>query len=88
MSKSTFESPGEVDQFVGNVIQKLRQAELHDAAKSLEDWRTTAYATSSELLGELGLVIQKIQKQYKTDKSISQELKRLIDEVHRDWRSI
>jgi hypothetical protein len=85
MAQSTFESPGELDQFAGEVIQKLHRAELHDAAKLLEDWRSTAYTTSSELLGELGLVIRKIHKQYKINKSINVDLSRLLDEVHGVW---
>lgn len=88
MSRTIFESPGELDQFAGGVIEKLHRAELHDAAKLLEDWRSTAYTTSSELLGELGLVIRKIQKQYKIEKSINADLKRLLDQVHSVWPSI
>jgi hypothetical protein len=83
--RNTFESPDELNQFASEVTQKLHQAELHDAAKVLEDWRSTAYTTSSEWLGELGLAIRKIQKQYKIVKSINMDLKRLLREVHKVW---
>jgi hypothetical protein len=86
--RKTFESPEELDQCVVQVIQKLNGAEQHDAAKVLEDWRSTAYTTSSEWLGDLGIAIRKIQKQHKIDKRINTDLRRLLREVHRIWPSI
>ncbi len=86
--RNTFQSPEELDQFAVQVIRKLHDAGLHDAAKLLEDWRLTAYTTSSEYLGELGLTIRKIQKQSKVDKLIDADLQRLLGAVHTVWPRI
>lgn len=86
--RNTFQSPEELDQFAGQVAQKLHQARLHDAAKLLEDWHTTGYVSSSEWLGDMGLAIRKIQKQYKIDKGIDADLQRLLGAVHTVWPRI
>jgi hypothetical protein len=86
--RNAFESPDELNQFAGEVIQKLHRAELYDAAKILEDWRSNVYTTSSEWLGELGLAIRKIQKQNEIDQSLNLDLERLLCAVHRAWPSI
>ncbi len=87
-SRNAFESPSELNQFVGEVIQKLHRAELDEAAKILEDWRSNVYTTSSEWLGELGLAIRKIQKQYEIDQSTNVDLEWLLEAVHKAWPSI
>jgi len=82
------DSSDALTQRVDRVIQRLAQAEMREPAKLLADWRTTAFTTSSEWLGELGLVIRKIQKQYKIDKQTNADLDYLLDQVKQVWRSI
>lgn len=86
MNKNGFNSPDEVYVFINHVIAEL-QAHGIDA-KPLQEVQTTAYTTSSEWLGDLGVAITKIQKQKIRNKDIMADLERLLDLVHKVWPKI
>jgi len=52
------QSPDDVRKLIDTVIEKLESGQQHDAADKLKAIQTTAFTTSSEWLGELGLAIR------------------------------
>jgi hypothetical protein len=81
-----FQSPTEFRQFIEAMIRKLKSAGL--SAAPLERVQGTAFASSSEWLGELGLAIRNIKKQKIVDAPILSDLDKVLDEVHKVWPNI
>ncbi len=72
-----------------NLIYSLRQQGLVDPAKDLHILlHETAWTTSTELLGELGVKIRKIKKQYKKELNPQtiEEIRACLSEVNEVWR--
>ena len=82
-TSNCFSSPEDVHAFIRVLITNLRENGLD--ASALEEVQSTAYTTSSEWLGELGLAVRKVQEQVIKDHSISDRLLRLMRLVHSVW---
>jgi hypothetical protein len=83
MTAGKFNSPEQLYDFIEEVIRRL-QAKGHDA-KPLQDVQSTAYTTSSEWLGELGVAVRRVLKQKIEDELIIRDLNRIVDTVHKVW---
>lgn len=57
----TFKTPAELDKFVRETAKILERAGLPDAAREFQDVQSTAWATSSEWLGELRLAVARVK---------------------------
>jgi hypothetical protein len=62
MTSSEFDSSEDLLAFVKAMAQNLSELGFNEAAVELTDWWSTGYTTSSEFLGELGLVCGRIIK--------------------------
>lgn len=60
MPRSGYDSPEDLLAFVKSVANQLSELGFGEAAADLNEWSSTAYTTSSELLGELGLVCRRV----------------------------
>lgn len=60
MYVADFESPDDLLEFVRAAAQHLGELGFEDAERALSDWATCSYTTSSEFLGQLGLVCKRI----------------------------
>lgn len=70
------------------LIGKLREAGLSTAADSLSTLRGSAWTTSSELIGELGLAVLRLQRQPGLPADLMQLTQRCMSEVRKVWPHI
>ena len=70
------------------VIEKLEARNQHDAADKLRAVQSSAYTTSSELLGELGLAVRSIQRHHRVDAEINQSLEQIMKAVKKAWPNL
>jgi hypothetical protein len=75
-----------LQQLTDEVIRKLRKA--GQDARTLENVRATAYTSSSEWLGDLGLAVREIEKQQILDESLKAEMAAILTEVEKTWPEI
>lgn len=73
-----FASPSDVYEFIRALIGSLRSAGFGPAADSLEEIQRTAFTTSSEWLGELGLTIRAIQRDSPVTAQLNADLERVM----------
>jgi hypothetical protein len=76
----------ELYHFINAVIERFREAGLDP--QSLEIVQNTAYTTSSEWLGELGLAVRMLEKQIVHREELRTNLETILKEVHRAWPNI
>jgi hypothetical protein len=77
-----------VDPF-DELIRELRARKLLAAADSLASIKASAWTTSSEMLGELGMAVLKIQSENaQGSNDLQRILTRCIDEVRKVWPQI
>jgi hypothetical protein len=81
-----FSSPDDLDRFITVVRRELQASGFHDAADILANVQTTAFTTSSEWLGELGLAVKQIRRQQKLPAALDRQLKIILKEVGAAWR--
>ena len=81
-------SPGDLHSFIESVMRKLDACGLARAARVLEKIQITAYTTSSEWLGELGLAVRTVQQQLAVNKSIDSDLEQIMNEVRKVWPAL
>ncbi len=68
------------------LIRELRAQGLADAADSLASIKAAAWTTSSEMLGELGMAILRIQSENaRASNDLQRLLGRCMDEVRKVW---
>lgn len=80
-----FKTPAELDKFVRETAKLLDEAGLADAARELSDIRSTAWTTSSEWLGELGLAVARV-KAYDLPDEVIPRLRRIHKATSAAWR--
>jgi hypothetical protein len=70
------------------LIAELRARGLSDAAGSLSRLKGAAWTTSSEMIGELGLAVLRLQKQRGLSPELMELCRRCMSEVRKVWPSI
>ena len=80
-----FKTPAELDKFVRETAKILEKAGLPDAGRELEDIQSTAWTTSSEWLGELGLAVARVKAHDLPDEVIPR-LRRIHKAASAAWR--
>lgn len=70
------------------LIGKLRDAGLAGAADSLSRLRGSAWTTSSEMIGELGMAVLRLQRQPDFPAALVPLTRRCMSEVRKVWPSI
>lgn len=80
-----FNTPAELDAFISVVVEKLRTDGQTEAADLLASIQKTAFTTGSEWLGELGLCVRRLQREFDLEASIRGDLKRIMRAVKRAW---
>jgi hypothetical protein len=85
VSNGDFKSPEELDAFIIEVSEKLRTQGQTEAADVLASIRKVAFTTGSEWLGELGLLVRRLHREFDLDASIRRDLKRIMRSVKRVW---
>ncbi len=80
------QTPDKLFVFINETIIKLQSYNLN--AKPLQDIQASAFTTSSEWLGELGLAVREVQKQKIRDETITEALSKIMDEVYAAWPHI
>jgi len=80
-----FKSPEELHAFIEEVAEKLRSKGQMEAAETLTSIQNVAFTTGSEWLGELGLLVRRVQRTFDLDPDIDRDLKRVMRSVNRVW---
>lgn len=80
-----FKSPEELDSFMAKVAERLRGQGQTEAANLLSGVQTVAFSTGSEWLGEVGLIVRRLQREFRLDASVRQDLKRIMRAVNGVW---
>ena len=80
-----FKSPEERGAFITEVAKKLRGQGQTEAADLLAGVQTVAFTTGSEWLGEVGLLVRRLQREFELDASVRHDLKRIMRAVNRVW---
>jgi hypothetical protein len=71
------------------LIRQLRAKGLPAAADSLASIKASAWTTSSQMLGELGMAVLKIQSENaQASSDLKRALTRCIEEVRKVWPQI
>jgi hypothetical protein len=85
MSGDSFKSPEELHAFVAEVAEKLRVQGQTEAADLLASIQNVAFTTGSEWLGELGLLVRRLQRDFDLDADVRGDLKRIMRAVNSAW---
>jgi hypothetical protein len=77
---ANFESPDDLLQFVKLLSSHLNELHFVEAFRQLDDWAGSAWTTSSEFLGELGLRCKAIMKRdgKRLPPSLREDLERCV----------
>ena len=73
-----FASPSEIYEFIRALVGRLRSAGFVPPADTLQKVQTSAFTTSSEWLGELGLAIRAIQSDSPVTAALNADLERVM----------
>jgi hypothetical protein len=84
-SRRSFNSPTDFNDFVKEVAQQVRAEGIMQAANRLDEVCSTAYTTSSEWLGDIGLVIRSILAEESPSQDLRARLKTIMEAVHVAW---
>lgn len=79
------QSPGDLSKLIDSIIAKFEARNQQAAADKLRRIQETAFTTSSELLGELGLAVRSIQKETQLDREMKQDLDHVMRAVKKAW---
>jgi len=85
MTNDVFTSPGELNALISQVAEELREQGQTEAADLLAGVQTVAFTTGSEWLGEVGLLVRRLQREFDLDASVRQDLKQIMRAVNRVW---
>ena len=85
MSSDNFKSPEELHAFISEVTEKLRAQGQTEAADMLASIQNVTFTTGSEWLGELGLLVRRLQREFDLDANIRRDLKRIMRSVKSVW---
>jgi hypothetical protein len=67
------------------MIRKLHDAGQPRAAMMLEEFQRTAYTTSSEWWGKLGLTIRRMEREFRLDDELRRDLLQIMAAVQEVW---
>jgi hypothetical protein len=85
MSSDDFKSPEELHTFITQTAEKLRTQGQTEAADLLTNIQNMAFTTGSEWLGELGLLVRRVQREFHLDSDLRRDLKQIMRAVNRVW---
>lgn len=84
----TKNEPFDLRAHVERLCGEFDKAGQVEASQRLRRVLDTAYTTSSEWLGELGLAAREIQRKHKPDGALNSGLDEVMRHVHKVWRRL
>lgn len=77
------DSNDDIKKFVKELIKKMENAGESDIARELNDWDNDFFTTSSEFLGELKLILERIEQLEVLDSTTKKNVKDCIISINR-----